>query len=197
MLSRVKRIKKRSAYLLLLLLVFSICVVIGALYSRFFDLHLSLKGVSLHFSPVPDREMISYLKCFLFSFYDDAFDALYIFVAGFMLWGKAIVCSLLAIRGIRMGYYAIALANAHLIDNSLFTPLEYFLFLLVEFFLAFLIICLSREALFFNDRIKECYPKRFSIVKKPVFRGFAFDTVIICGIIAVSKILYTFFIILL
>ena len=197
MLSVIRRIKKQRIHLFLLLSLFVVSVVSGAVYSRCFEVHLPLDAVREHFSP--EYTLNGALKYILSSFYNDAFEVLYIFVAGFMIWGKPIAFSLVAVRGIRLGYYFSSLICYYLLDASLLSILELTLFCLANIFVAVLILQFSYKAIEFNDTARELMRKqhRLVIVKTQVFAAFLTDTVIICGIITVIKSIYSLLIILL
>lgn len=176
-------------------LVFAISCVISAIYARSLGKCVSEESLISHFAPSVEDGGIFPLMAR--SFCDDAFDVLYIFALGFMAWGKPITFGILAYRGILFGYYFTAMNNTFARGVSLPSIFEYGVYILFGIICEFLIVRYSCEALNFNSFVKDNYRNRRALLKTKKFRMYVFDTVIICGIIAVLRSLYTVTIIIL
>jgi len=190
------RVGKHSFYILLWG-AFALSCVVAAVYARSLGSVITAQGVTSHFSPDRSSGIKGILSAMSSSFRDDAFEILYLFVAGFMIWGKPISFGIVAYRGAVFGYYFTALANTYVENSSLFSLTEYFLFLSVNLAVNFITVRFSFEALNFNSEIKSLYPQKWRILKSPVFFRYLADTVVVCGIIAVCKSIYTLLIMLL
>lgn len=185
----------RDAYIYASFFTFAIFCVIAAIYARSLGKCVSEESLISHFSPnIGDGGMFLLMAR---SFCDDAFEILYFFVLGFTAFGKPMTFGILAYRGLLFGYYFIAMNNAFARGDSLPSVLEYAAYMLFGILCELLIVRYSCEAMNFNTFAKDYYRNRRALLKTKRSVTYFLDTLIVCGIIAAMKSIYTIMIIIL
>jgi len=189
--ARFSRNNIKNIYLLLFFGAFALSCSVGASYARAVGSLISSDGVAKLFSPSFQNTLAGYLKLFSRMFYDDAFDILYLFIAGFMLWGRVASLGLIMLRGAEFGYYVSMLVNTYAYDSSLFTLSEFFIFFAVNLSVNIFTIYFAHESFRFSIKAKEFYPRRTDVLKTRAFVVYLFNMIIVCGITALCRIAYT------
>lgn len=189
-------ISKAKRENLLFFSMFFFASAIGASYSYFNGSIINNIDQESIFNPVIDFDSRDFWHLLSNSFYDDAFDSLYVFISSFLFVGRFVCIGYSLLRGARYGYYFLSLINTRTyLNTTVFDP-DIFILLLSDFIVNFIMLIFFGEAWRFYGKLRRYYNKKLEIFKTKSFLMYSLSAVLVCGILAFVRLLCTLLIII-